>query len=121
MNNAEQSIFSFVRKGNKEDDLLVFVCNFTPAVYHDYIIGVPQKGSYREVLNTDALEFGGSGVINERIIKTIDEAYHGKANSIVLSIPPFGVSLLRLVNQGEESRNDQEKMCGNVIGRRKGK
>ena len=121
VNNAEQSIFSFVRKGNKEDDLLVFVCNFTPAVYHDYIIGVPQKGFYREVLNTDALEFGGSGVINGRIIKTIDEAYHGKPNSIVLSIPPFGVSLLRLVNQGEESRNDQEKMCGNVIGRRKGK
>ena len=43
VNNAEQSIFSFIRKGSSENDLLVFVCNFTPVVYHNYIIGVPTE------------------------------------------------------------------------------
>lgn len=121
VNNAEQSIFSFVRKSNKEDDLLIFVCNFTPIVYHDYLIGVPKKGSYREILNSDAIEFGGSGVVNKKVIKTIDQAYHGKIDSIKLSIPPFGASVLRLVKHRKERKNDQEKMRGNAIGRRKRK
>ena len=47
----EQSIFSFIRRGRSENDLLVFVCNFTPVVYHNYLVGVPLEGAYREILN----------------------------------------------------------------------
>lgn len=121
VNNAEQSIFSFVRKSSKENDLLVFVCNFTPVVYHDYLVGVPKKGSYREILNTDSVEFGGSGVTNKRILKTINQPFHGKVDSIKLSIPPFGVSVLRMVNKRKEKKNDQEKVRCDAIGGWKGK
>ena len=57
VNNSEQSIFSFIRRGSSENDLLVFVCNFTPVVYHNYLVGVPLEGSYREILNSGCREF----------------------------------------------------------------
>ena len=122
VNNAEQSIFSFIRKGSREDDYLIFVCNFTPTVYHDYLIGVPQKGSYREIMNSDDEKFGGSGVVNKKVIKTIDTPFHGKANSIKLSIPPFGITIVRPVKHRKEKlRNDQEKVHSYAFGRRKRK
>lgn len=122
VNNREQSIFSFVRKSSKENDLLVFVCNFTPAVYHDYRIGVPLKGAYREILNSDQDSFGGSGVINKKVLQANEEAFHGKPYSIKLSIPPFGISVLRLVKQRKERKgDDKEKVHSYAIGRRKRK
>ncbi|WP_338449209.1 1,4-alpha-glucan branching protein GlgB [Niallia oryzisoli] len=122
VNNVEQSIFSFVRKSNKENDLLVFVCNFTPAVYHDYRMGVPVKGAYREVLNSDHDSYGGSGVINKKVLQATETAFHGKPYSIKLSIPPFGVSVLRLVKHRKEKKgDDKEKVYSYAIGRRKRK
>lgn len=122
VNNAGQSIFSFIRQGVKEDECLVFICNFTPTVYHDYLIGVPQRGTYREVMNSDDRKFGGSGVINKKVIKTLDKPFHGKPYSIKLSIPPFGVSILRPVKHRKEKvRNDKEKVHSHALGRRKRK
>ena len=66
--NCNQSIFSFIRKGKKEDEILVFVCNFTPVVYHDFRLGVPLNGEYVEVLNTDNECFGGSNQLNKNVI-----------------------------------------------------
>ncbi|WP_071393747.1 1,4-alpha-glucan branching protein GlgB [Bacillus tuaregi] len=122
VNNREQAIFSFIRKSNKENDLLIFVCNFTPVVYHDYRMGVPQKGSYREILNSDHESFGGSGVINKKVLQATEESFHGKQYSIKLSIPPFGVSVLRLVKHRKERKgDDKEKVHSHAIGRRKRK
>jgi 1,4-alpha-glucan branching enzyme len=106
VNNTEQSIFSFIRKSEKGDDLLVFVCNFTPSVYHDYRIGVPLEASYHEILNTDEEHFGGSGVVNKQAIETTEKAFHGKPYSIKLSIPPYGVSVLKPVKQRKEKKGD---------------
>ena len=65
-NNAHQSIFSFIRKGIQAEDYFIIVCNFTPETYSGYRIGVPEHASYREILNSDASEFGGSGVVNNK-------------------------------------------------------
>ena len=63
--NSEQSVvFSHLRRGRGPHELAVVVCNFTPVPREDYWIGVPHGGRYRERINTDAVEYGGSGVGN---------------------------------------------------------
>ena len=53
-----------MRKSENEDESLIIICNFTPMVYHDYLIGVPHAGTYREIFNSDNLAYGGSGQIH---------------------------------------------------------
>jgi 1,4-alpha-glucan branching enzyme len=119
VHNAEQSIFSFVRRGKKENDLLVIVCNFTNKVYHDYKVGVPLFAAYREIINSDAVEFGGWGNINAKPIAAIKEPFHGKPYHIRMTIPPFGISILRPVKKrGERNIDGKEKVHRHVIGRR---
>lgn len=102
-NNHQQSIFSFIRKGVEEQEILIVVCNFSPQVYMNYRIGVPKNGSYREVFNSDNNEFGGSHCINKRVLKTKKLSYHGKPYSIEMTIPPFGISVLRPVRKRKRS------------------
>jgi 1,4-alpha-glucan branching enzyme len=119
VNNARQSIFSFIRKGTKEDDFLVIICNFTPALYHDYRIGVPKQGSYREIFNSDSESFGGANCINKKVLKTEEIEFHGKPFSLKMSIPPFGISILRPVKHRKERKgNGKEKVRSHAVSRR---
>ena len=94
-NDNENSIITFVRKADNAEDFLVVLCNFTPEVRHDYRIGVPKKGEYREVFNSDAEEFGGSGVKNEGDLHTEDFAWHDREQSLVITVPPMATIYLR--------------------------
>ena len=94
-NDSENSIITFVRKADNAADFLVVLCNFTPEVRHDYRIGVPKKGEYREVFNSDAEEFGGSGVKNEGALHTEDFAWHDREQSLVITVPPMATIYLR--------------------------
>jgi 1,4-alpha-glucan branching enzyme len=119
VHNAEQSIFSFIRRGKKEDDLLIVVCNFTNKVYHGYKVGVPLFTRYREVINSDAIQFGGFGNINPKPIAAMEGPFHGKPYHIQMTIPPFGISILRPVKKrGGRNINGKEKVHRHVIGRR---
>lgn len=89
-NNNEQSIVSFLRRGKKEKDTIVVVCNFTPQVYYDYKIGVPVKAEYREILNSDDEAFGGSGFINGVGIEATEESWNQQEYSIAVKVPPLG-------------------------------
>jgi 1,4-alpha-glucan branching enzyme len=94
--NADQSMISFVRKGDRPVDDLVIVINFDPRVHEEYRIGVTREGNYAEIFNTDATEFGGSGVLNEGKLSSEAVPYDGQENSLVLRIPPLaGVVLKR--------------------------
>ena len=104
-NDNENSIVSFIRKAEDPSDYLVVVCNFTPEVRHGYRIGVPEKGSYIEVFNSDDEAFGGSGVKNEGEIKTEDVKWHDRDQSIVLTIPPMATIYLRHKGQLAAGRN----------------
>lgn len=95
VHNNQQSIFSFARKGTKEEDILVIVCNFTPQVHFDYRIGLPLEGRYREVFNSDLEIYGGAGFTNKNIISAEKIAFHGKPYSTQITIPPFGFSVYR--------------------------
>jgi 1,4-alpha-glucan branching enzyme len=93
-----QTVISFIRYGDGAGDQMspsgthvVFIGNFTPVPRHPYRIGVPRRSAYLEVLNTDAAQYGGSGVGNMGRVEVEDVPSHGFPQSIVLSLPPLGV------------------------------
>ncbi|MCR5834598.1 MAG: 1,4-alpha-glucan branching protein GlgB [Selenomonadaceae bacterium] len=94
-NDNENSVVSFIRKAKDSADYVIVVCNFTPEVRHDYRIGVPTRGSYVEVFNSDAKEFGGSGVSNQTSLKSQEIPWHNRENSITLTIPPLATIFLK--------------------------
>jgi 1,4-alpha-glucan branching enzyme len=85
----QQSVISFTRSGENQNDLHVIVCNFTPVPRENYKIGVPTEGNYKEVFNSDKKDYGGSGIKNEHLIKSTKEEYHGFKQSIEITIPPL--------------------------------
>ena len=89
----KQSIISFRRIDDNGDEIIA-VCNFVPVERRDYRIGVPQKGKYKLVFNTDAVEFGGSG-ITETSFKSESVPMHGNDNSITMTLAPLSVIYLR--------------------------
>ncbi|PHI21043.1 1,4-alpha-glucan branching enzyme [Lewinellaceae bacterium SD302] len=90
------STLSYLRKGKDEDDFLVVINNFTPAVRADYRIGVPTAGTYRCVLNSDDSEFGGTGNYEIKEIKSSEGEWNGRAQHLELSLPPLGTIVLKL-------------------------
>lgn len=94
---AEQSVISFLRRANDNHDELVVVCNFTPVPRYDYEIGVPASGFYQEVLNSDAREFGGSGMGNKGGVTAKEQPKHRRPASIRITLPPLGVMIFKRV------------------------
>lgn len=88
---AERSIVAFVRRGNSTQQQLLFVCNFTPVEYPKYEVGVPCKGLYTEILNSDHEEFGGKGRIINYPIKARHKEVDGKEYSVQFSLPPLTI------------------------------
>jgi 1,4-alpha-glucan branching enzyme len=84
---ADQSVFAFIRKA-RDGAFVVAVCNFTPVVRNGYRLGVPEAGSYREIINTDNGVYGGSGVGNGMIVAEA-VSHHGRAQSLVMNLPPL--------------------------------
>jgi 1,4-alpha-glucan branching enzyme len=81
---------SLLRKGKLPDDMLLVVCNFTPVPRIGYRVGVPSGGFWRELLNSDGKEYGGSGVGNMGGTAARQEPVHGRPFSLTLSLPPLG-------------------------------
>jgi 1,4-alpha-glucan branching enzyme len=92
----ENSVVSFLRRGNK--DLAIVVCNFTPVVRHGYRIGVPERGTYEETLNTDDSRYGGSGVGNGEGVRAEKVPAHGQPYSLSLTLPPLATMVLKPVS-----------------------
>ena len=91
------SIITFLRRAREPGRFLEVVCNFTPQTIAGYRIGVPESGEYQEVFNSDAAEFGGSGVQNSGAVFSADIPWHGKEHSLVLTVPPLAVVYLERV------------------------
>lgn len=122
VNNYAQSVFSFIRKGSKAEEFQAVFCNFTGIGYQDYRIGIPGAGEYREIFNSDKEEFGGTGAVNKRVLRAEEVPFHGKPYSLKLTIPPFGIVMIRPVKKRKERKgNDKEKVRGHVAGRRERK
>ncbi|QUH30965.1 1,4-alpha-glucan branching protein GlgB [Vallitalea guaymasensis] len=91
----EESIITFIRKGIELKDTLVFTCNFTPIPRTMHRIGVPYKGEYREILSSDAEKYGGSGIMNKKVIRSMDLEWDGRNQAIDIKVPPLGMSILK--------------------------
>ncbi len=89
--NAAESVVSYCRRGRDPHELAVVVCNFTPVPREDYWIGVPRPGRYRERINTDAGDYGGTGLGNAGEVHSEPRPMHGHQHAIRLRLPPLGV------------------------------
>ncbi|MHC4267734.1 MAG: 1,4-alpha-glucan branching protein GlgB [Planctomycetota bacterium] len=87
----EQSIISYIRKGKSSGEIVLAVCNATSVPRHNYIVGVPEKGSWKEVLNSDAEIYGGSGCGNAGGVQAVATPAHGRKYSLHLTLPPLGI------------------------------
>jgi 1,4-alpha-glucan branching enzyme len=90
----EQSVLALLRLGAPDQPPMCCVLNFTPVPRHDYRLGVPIGGRWREVLNSDAGSYGGSGQGNLGGVDATDQPCHGHPRSIVVNAPPLGCVFL---------------------------
>jgi 1,4-alpha-glucan branching enzyme len=90
----ENSVLTYVRKGHDEKNDLIVACNFTPILRENYRIGNPKKGKLKEILNSDAKKYGGSGHENPNI-KSSTKEWHGYKKSVEITIPPLGIVILQ--------------------------
>lgn len=92
-NDTNNSVLAWIRKA-KDGERLIFLANFTPMVLHNYRIGVPEKGVYHEIFNSDSKEYGGSHCTSGDLA-TFPIARHGHRQSLSLVLPPLGVVVLK--------------------------
>ena len=88
MDAADLSVLSFLRRPRREPPVLV-VCNFTPVPRHNVLVGVPEGGHWRELLNSDALDYGGSGQGNFGGVEAQPVPWHGRPRTLTLTLPPL--------------------------------
>jgi 1,4-alpha-glucan branching enzyme len=96
---STQSVLSYLRRDGADYRLVVL--NFTPVVRRFYRIGVPDRGLYREVFNSDSLFYGGSNVHNGAGVRSEDKPWMGRPHSISLTIPPLGALVLTLSTEDD--------------------
>src|SRR4029079_19025675 len=93
---AEYSVIAFLRRSTKTPaEPIAVIFNFTPVPRENYRIGVPGRGYWREILNSDAAEYGGSGKGNMGGVEAVPIPMHGKTHSLTLTLPPLGVLFLK--------------------------
>jgi 1,4-alpha-glucan branching enzyme len=106
-NDWENSVLSYIRRAADSADHLVIVCNFTPVVRHNYRLGVPHLGTYREVLNSDSAYYYGSNVGNAGLLQAQPAQWHNQPFSLTMTLPPLGIVVLKPeageLRQGEGS------------------
>ena len=109
---AEHSILTFFRRapklyrnkpvldehGNEVQEILVFICNFTPSPWTKHRVGVPIAGVYTELINSDDGKYGGSGVVNTGEMHSDEMHWDNRPYSVEVAVPPLGVTVLKLKN-----------------------
>ena len=91
---ASNSVYAYCRYAKDGKETLVIVTNMTPVPRHDYRLGVPHPGMYRELLNSDAWMYGGTDIGNAGAVQADPIPMHGREQSVVLSLPPLGMLIL---------------------------
>ncbi|GAB3273045.1 1,4-alpha-glucan branching protein GlgB [Larkinella harenae] len=94
----ENSILIYARKGTRLKEQMVVVLNMTPMPRTDYRVGVLAAGTWVELFNSDDRAFYGSGLLNTEPLVSVPEMWHGRPNSIALTIPPLGAVVLKYQN-----------------------
>ncbi len=93
--NAAQSVLCFSRRGTADGGIALVVCNFSSSVYQNFRLGVPERGRWEEILNSDAKIYGGSGQGNMGSLTTAPIGWHGHPQSLNLTVPPLAALVLK--------------------------
>jgi 1,4-alpha-glucan branching enzyme len=93
-NDADNSILTYLRRGSGDGEMMLVACNFTPVPRYNYRVGVPATGLWKEILNSDAPLYWGSGQGNLGGVETAPVPCHGRPHSLSLTLPPLGVVFL---------------------------
>lgn len=104
--NSTENLLTFLRKTRKKESLLVVAANFS-GVEKQVKIGVPYEGSYKEILNTDAEEFGGSGMINKRTKRAVKKEWDDRPYSVSITLAPLSVSILEFRPANKTGEKDR--------------
>ena len=88
---VDAGIISLLRHGRSSRESIAVVCNFTPVPRLQYRVGVPQGGYWKELLNSDASMYGGSGLGNLGGVSAEPVPAHGRSHSLTLTLPPLAV------------------------------
>ncbi|MDR2826788.1 MAG: 1,4-alpha-glucan branching protein GlgB [Candidatus Adiutrix intracellularis] len=91
----DTSVISFIRRGYRPEDEILFIFNFTPIVRQDYLLGAPRWGYYREIMNSDSTYYGGSNIGLGGGLHTEAIPAHGRSQSLNLTLPPIGFLALK--------------------------
>ena len=94
-NDSDSSVISYLRRGATTNDVLLAVCNMTPVPREKYRVGVPHDGFWKEVLNSDAQVYEGSGLGNKGGVSTEPTPLHGHSQSLTLMLPPLSVVVFK--------------------------
>ncbi|RLA73193.1 MAG: 1,4-alpha-glucan branching enzyme [Epsilonproteobacteria bacterium] len=94
-NDNSANVISFIRKGAKRDAPIIVLCNFSDKTHEMYPVGLPTKGTYEEIFNSQSLEFNGWNITNETPLKSIATPHHGRKNTLYVTLPPLGVIYLK--------------------------
>ncbi|HEU5231042.1 MAG TPA: 1,4-alpha-glucan branching protein GlgB [Ktedonobacteraceae bacterium] len=105
---SDNSVVSFLRRSEREEDTLIFVCNFTPIPRHGYRLGVPSAGEYYEVCNSDDLRYGGSGLRNLQPMPSGPIFWQSCPHSILLTLPPLSTVILKRRTSTIEAKEEEE-------------
>jgi len=100
-NDTESSVLSLIRKGKSTDAIVLAACNFTPVPRPNYRVGAPRGGFWREVLNSDAAVYGGSGWGNMGGVDAVPIPMHGRPYSLTLTLPPL--TAVFFIHEGRRS------------------
>ncbi|SMP51773.1 1,4-alpha-glucan branching protein GlgB [Desulfonatronum lacustre] len=109
-NDADQSVISFLRRGACTQDLILVVANYTPVPRENYRVGVPRGGFWREIMNSDAQEYGGGGMGNMGGVEASPLPSHGQYSSLALTLPPLGVVFFK-----SDGPDDGDVVCRNEL------
>ncbi|HIU75301.1 MAG TPA: alpha amylase C-terminal domain-containing protein, partial [Candidatus Pelethocola excrementipullorum] len=108
----EKNLLIFLRKGKRQDDTLLVVCNFSGQEYEKFQIGVPYPGKYKEILNSDDLAYGGTGFVNPRVKISRQVEWDDRKDSITVNIAPLSVAVFaytKAVEKLVDNKNAKRK------------
>lgn len=110
---ARESILTFLRKGADENDILLVACNFDAVDREEYKIGVPKKGKYKEIFNSNNKNYGGNGFVNSRLKQSKTDECDGREESIRVNVPALSISIFKFT-KADEKLADNKAAKANV-------
>ena len=118
----EKSMVTFLRKSKKQEDTLVVICNFSDVTYEEELVGVPYAGKYKEILNSDAKEYGGTGVVNPRVKIAKKEETDDRPYTIKVKVAPLSIAIYSFTKTAAKtSTNRTAKTAKKTAGKAEGK